>query len=407
MSGTPKRTKRSATAPLPSGKLAKYRPDPERAIYLHGEIDEALAYRLTEKIVLFASKSREPITVYIDSPGGDIFLSSALLRLLKSTDQDEAGRCRVLTVVTNYAGSAAADFLVSGDYAIAYPESFVHFHGTRTLRKDFITVEHASGVASDLKESNKRSALALIKNTSRRFFFRYFSLRPSFASHREKNPELGSNQAVFFSMIGEKLSPWGDRVVEKARKRWGRYQAVSDYVSKSKTFRRVFEGKKGADDSEWNKKLEAEMLRVMVTFELKKNKRDDDWTFTKQGLSQLSNDFLLLHEYISHHGDFENLFAAWKDFLLSPEDEKELEGLGPQEAQQRINAKLAPEIVPLRLFLGALCHALQEEENPMMAIDAFWLGLIDEVIGEDLPTERKLFERNPNLPNQSASSTNI
>jgi hypothetical protein len=43
----------------------------------------------------------------------------------------------------------------------------------------------------------------------------------------------------------------------------------------------------------------------------------------------------------------------------------------------------------------------------MMAIDAFWLGLIDEVIGEDLPTERKLFERNPNLPNQSASSTNI
>jgi len=47
------------------------------------------------------------------------------------------------------------------------------------------------------------------------------------------------------------------------------------------------------------------------------------------------------------------------------------------------------------MFFGALCHALQEEENPMTALDAFWLGLIDEVIGEDLPTERKMFERRP------------
>jgi ATP-dependent protease ClpP protease subunit len=385
---------RRAPKPLPSGKLAEYRPNPKRAVFLHGEINDVLARRLTEEIVLLASDSREPITVYIDSPGGDTFLSSALLRLLKSTDQDDAEKCRILTVVTNYAGSAAADFLVAGDYAIAYPESLVHFHGTRTLRKDFITVERASGVASDLKESNKRSALALIKNTSRRFFFRYFSMRPSFAARREKKPELQSNQAAFFDLMSEQLSSLGDRVVAKARKRWSRYQAVSNYVSKAKTFRRVFEAK-DAGDPERQKRIEAEMLRVMVTYELKKNKKDDDWTFTKQGLSQLSDDFLLLHEYIAHHGDFESLFTLWKDFLLTPEDEKEIEGLEPQQAQQRINAKLAPEIVPLRLFLGALCHALQEEENPMTALDAFWLGLIDEVIGEDLPTERKILERTP------------
>ena len=301
--------------------------------------------------------------------------------------------------MTNYAGSAAADFLVAGDYAIAYPDSLVHFHGTRTIRKDFITAERASGVASDLKESNKRSALALIRNTRNRFLFRYFSLRPTFAAHREKNPKLRSNQDAFFDLIGQQLSVLGERVVERARERQDRYQAVSDYVSGAKSFRRVFEAQ-GGSGREGQNKIEAEMLRVMVNYELKKNKNLEDWTFTKKGLSQLVDDFLLLYEFIAHHGDIEDLFKLWKDFLITPEEAKELEGLDAQESQARITTKLAAEIIPLRFFLGALCHALQEEENPMTALDAFWLGLIDEVIGEDLPTERKLLERNPKLVNQ-------
>jgi enoyl-CoA hydratase/carnithine racemase len=39
-----------------------------------------------------------------------------------------------------------------------------------------------------------------------------------------------------------------------------------------------------------------------------------------------------------------------------------------------------------------LCHALQEGENELTAKDAYWLGLIDEVIGEDLYTIRDLME---------------
>ena len=42
----------------------------------------------------------------------------------------------------------------------------------------------------------------------------------------------------------------------------------------------------------------------------------------------------------------------------------------------------------------ALCHVLQSGDYYLTAVDAFWLGLIDEVIGvHDLPTLRLFRER--------------
>jgi hypothetical protein len=37
---------------------------------------------------------------------------------------------------------------------------------------------------------------------------------------------------------------------------------------------------------------------------------------------------------------------------------------------------------PLQAFFVAVCHALQEGENELTATDAYWLGLVDEVVGE-------------------------
>jgi hypothetical protein len=42
---------------------------------------------------------------------------------------------------------------------------------------------------------------------------------------------------------------------------------------------------------------------------------------------------------------------------------------------------------------------LQEAENPLTPEDAFWLGLVDEVMGANLPTLRRMLERFP-LPKQ-------
>ena len=42
-----------------------------------------------------------------------------------------------------------------------------------------------------------------------------------------------------------------------------------------------------------------------------------------------------------------------------------------------------PILQPMLSFFIALCHALQEGENELTATDAYWLGLVDEVIGDD------------------------
>ena len=50
-------------------------------------------------------------------------------------------------------------------------------------------------------------------------------------------------------------------------------------------------------------------------------------------------------------------------------------------------------------FFVALCHALQEGENELTATDAFWLGLIDEVMGvKELSGFREIMEYEPDPP---------
>ena len=50
---------------------------------------------------------------------------------------------------------------------------------------------------------------------------------------------------------------------------------------------------------------------------------------------------------------------------------------------------------PLSSFFVALCDALQEGENELTAIDAYWLGLVVEVFGEQLWSLRAFEEYKP------------
>jgi ATP-dependent protease ClpP protease subunit len=164
-----------------------YRPNPKRAIYVHGPIDDQLVYRLTPQIVTLQSENRSPITVYIDSPGGNIVNAQSLWRLLNASNQDLDPPCHIITVVTLRAASAAADLLSSGDYAIAFPQSTILYHGARTFQDIPLTVETTSLIESLLRTTKETYALELMRKNEFRFMFRFLSSKSQFDTIRQKN----------------------------------------------------------------------------------------------------------------------------------------------------------------------------------------------------------------------------
>lgn len=143
--------------------------------------------------------------------------------------------------------------------------------------------------------------------------------------------------------------------------------------------------------------MEAELLRCIIAFEVANNRKAPNWTLAEVGLNQVNDDFFLFNEYVGHHRNdwIEEFCEGWKEFILEDADKLAIDSLPETERKQARVAKLLPVLLPLWPFFGSICHVLQEEENPLTPKDAYWLGLIDEVVGESLPTIRTLAEWQP------------
>lgn len=61
-----------------------YRPNALRAVYVQGRIDQQMADRLTPQIIKLQAASRNPITVFVDSRGGDVAIGELILKLLNA-----------------------------------------------------------------------------------------------------------------------------------------------------------------------------------------------------------------------------------------------------------------------------------------------------------------------------------
>jgi len=320
----------------------------------------------------------------------------SILRLLHLPGLDSSAPCRVITVATSLAASAAAILLCSGDYVIACPGSVIHFHGVRTYRQTEITKEDADDVARDLKASNDASAVSLARARSQQFFFRFVTLRSDFEEYRKKNPKALTDKDCFVGMISERLSALGMKLLRRAEDRYKRYQSLSAYVFRSRRVQKQL-GLLRSDPKRGDyKKVEAEILKAIIAFEVPR-KQSPGWAFASEGLPRVNDDFFLLNEYIDQHSNtrIESFCEAWKDFILDEDEMTAIESLPDDQRKAARFAKLSPILLPLWLLFGAICHVLQTAETPLTPEDAFWLGLVDEVMGANLPTLRRIVERFP------------
>ncbi len=362
-----------------------FRPDPNRAIYVHGKLEAELIRHLTRDIIRLQTENRSPITVFIDSPGGELSSAAALWGLLTAPNQDHSKACRIITVVTTRAASAAADLLSSGDYAMAYPQSTVLYHGSRMYFEQPLTMEFSSAVTQYLRRANDRYALDLLRKIEDRFMRRLIFSTQGFEEIRRKNAHRKMSDAdCFLALVRERLSDGAKKVFDQASARRDRYDSLINSVVK-KTHK-----------SKSKTKTEANRLKAIIDFEKENNKKDRRWTFRSEGMNRIADDFFLINEYltISESPRISQMCTRWGKFSLSSKEQEKIDKITEEKLKDEKLVKIVrPKLIPLWTFFVGLCHVLQEGENELTARDAYWLGLIDEIIGDqDTAAFRNIFE---------------
>jgi hypothetical protein len=244
------------------------------------------------------------------------------------------------------AKSAAANLLSAGDFAIAYPESTLLYHGARWPLQE-LTGEWAR-IAHVLPTFHETAAASLARNSVRRFLFIVSSERALFAQHRaDKGDPALTDLDCFQAILRGKLSPAAQNVLELAIPLWDSYNGLLLHFQKrlrrGRTVTKAY--------------LQKLMLHASIGYEYESNKGNPAWD---GGLSRISDHFYFLNAYF----DVGKL-CDW---------------VAARAAPQTVDTDVeATYFLQFRVFFLALCRALQEGENNITALDAFWLGLIDTV----------------------------
>lgn len=108
-----------------STNIISYDFEKNRFIYINGEVDDLMAMSVTSQLRYLDAKSDQPITVFINSPGGSVTAGLAIYDCMK-----HGIHCDVITVATGMAASMGAFLLAAGTagkrYATPNAEIMIH-----------------------------------------------------------------------------------------------------------------------------------------------------------------------------------------------------------------------------------------------------------------------------------------
>ena len=259
-----------------------------------------------------------------------------------------------------------------------------------------MTLETASVMAETLQSGNDYYAFVMARHCISRFILQFLEVRSEFEQIRadqKQGAQVLDDLHCFFVAVTRKVSKGTAKLLSQALGRYLRYEQLAAAVSSAVIHDPlVLKSERFAD-------TEASIIRAIVQFEADTN-QDDSWTFKTHGLRQMKDDSLLLTEYFTPQQDqsLEHLPRDWKDFFLKDSDKRAIEALEEAARDAEFTKRLKAAISPIWFFFVALCHSLQEGENEITSSDAVYLGLVDEVIGQERISLRMVLENAPSRP---------
>jgi ATP-dependent protease ClpP protease subunit len=357
-----------------------YRENFERSLFLTGKITQEAAYALSPRVKELRAASGDPITLYIDSPGGSSAVAEGIRFLIKAPDQD-GRRCRLITVAIGTAASAAADLLALGDYAIAEPQADILYHGSRQAFEQLLTFEGATSVAANLQEANERLALRLARSSFRRIIWRVVQLKDAIEKFRD-GPE-GLEELV--EALAAKFTPQNAMLLREAIAKQKSLQevqtAADNYLKKRKNV------------AQWpTKQLEPELVRALVDYRSRLHK-EDDWLLSRTGMREVASDFSLIHDYASQTKDLDAQLEVYGSLFLTQAQSAEFKSKKSEEEHKAyLESHAADKLEVLWYFVVSLCRLLQTKDYQLTPEEAYWLGVVDEVTGSGLQSDREMIE---------------
>jgi hypothetical protein len=281
--------------------------------------------------------------------------------------------------------------LALGDYAIAFPHSFILYHGFRTSSDAALTYEGASSLASNLQESNERYAVRLARCAFPRFCFRMSQFKDElqqYISQPGRRITLSIGQLV--GSLASKISTANNGLVRQAAQKQELIEDLTRSVAKHL-------GRRDIEKMSYAV-FEAELLKGIINHKTKAHKAEQ-WSLSSQGLTEVSNDFKLLHDF--HFGsqkrDLERFSKTLGKLFLQESERLEYEQLTVDETGQAawLKQRVEKRLHPLWYFVVSFSRLLQTADYTLQPDEAYWLGLIDEVRGSGLPNIREMVEGLP------------
>ena len=248
-----------------------------------------------------------------------------------------------------------------------------------------INAQTAEFLAASLRQDNEFYARQLAAAA----FFRQIFIFSNFGAPFQDfllNPDGGLSGLV--DALRQKLNSHQLRLLlDRAIKRQGDIRDLTSFAD-----RQIDRRMKNRTRTLPRNELEAIILRAILEQKLKGSKQQH-WILSEGGLDDLSADFRLLHDYHvgTHNREAQRLVTQYGELLLLPGEITELGRLPSvtdKDKSEWLTKTTLPRIRELWYFSVSLARLLQEKDFEFDAYDAYWLGLVNEVVGANLPCVR-------------------
>lgn len=416
----------------------------QRAIFVNEEITDKLVSSLAPEILRLKETSPDPITVGIDSPGGNIAAASNLLSLLKAPGRTGVPTT-VITVAINKAFSAAASLLALGDYAIALPSAQIHYHDVRFSTFFDLTSSKAVEAARELQRENDRMALLLADSVVERLTWIFIGLQPSFDQAKKDFPALVADvndlgMDAIWAAPGPKLdfagfvcgqyahtSTQGDSLIQEALqklKAWRRleiayreFQKANQPASSEVALFRddnplitvVNSGLGATDKFSWTNRegLQRDLVLLLLLL-FRKATKSSSLRVNEMTIADLMTEYAFVREIRRQkHIDSAMTLMLQNDYILFDDYvSKKINEAESDEKRRALLGVLFPQVQVFWAYVVLMCRSLFDGEHPISLDDALFLGLIDEVAGRDVPRSKRIV-RNEYLRSEAAKMAQL